>query len=74
MHVDFVLADVGTLEAVLVIELDDKSHSGTNARKRDQFKDAALAAARVPILRVRAAEKYETRELQAGISAATAQD
>ena len=36
MHVDFVLVAVGTLEPVLVIELDDRSHAGDAARKRDQ--------------------------------------
>jgi Protein of unknown function (DUF2726) len=70
MHCDFVLAEVGTLEPVLVIELDDRSHSGDAARKRDQFKDAALASAGVPILRVRAAGKYDAGELRGRIVAA----
>ena len=42
------------LVEVLVIELDDRSHWQMEARKRDAFKDAALASAGVPILRVRA--------------------
>jgi hypothetical protein len=63
MHVDFVLADAETLGPVLVVELDDRSHSGDAARKRDAFKDAALAAAGVPILRVMAAGKYDAAEL-----------
>jgi hypothetical protein len=74
MHVDFVLAEVGTLEPVLVIELDDRSHAGDAARKRDQFKDATLNAAGVPILRVRAAGKYDVGELLAGIRGAAAKE
>jgi Protein of unknown function (DUF2726) len=73
MHVDFVLAEPGTLEPVLVIELDDRGHSGDAAKKRDQFKDAALAAAGVPILRVRAARGYNAGGLRAGIVGKTRQ-
>ena len=72
MHCDFVLADAGTLEPVLVVELDDRSHSGDAAKKRDAFKDAALKAAGVPILRVRAARGYDAGELRAGIRGAMA--
>jgi Protein of unknown function (DUF2726) len=68
MHLDFVLADAATLEVVLVIELDDKSHLGTEAQKRDKFKNAALGAAGVPILRVRAAGRYDEGDLRANIA------
>ena len=40
MHIDFVLADSDTLAVQLAIELDDKSHWATEARKRDAFKDS----------------------------------
>jgi very-short-patch-repair endonuclease len=52
MHVDFVLADASTLEPRLAIELDDRSHGRPEAKERDAFKDAVLAAAGMPLLRV----------------------
>ncbi len=69
MHLDFVLADAATLEPVLVVELDDRSHTNEKARQRDAFKDAALAAARLPILRVQAG-RYD--DLRAKVQAALA--
>ncbi len=69
MHLDFVLADPVTLEVGLVIELDDKSHQGIEAQKRDALKDAALKAAGVPLLRVRAVGRYDVGDLKARIAA-----
>jgi hypothetical protein len=63
MHLDFVLADPETMAVVLAVELDDRSHWGAEARKRDLFKDSATASAGVP-LRVRAARQYEAEELR----------
>jgi Protein of unknown function (DUF2726) len=67
MHLDFVLADAGTLAPVLVVELDDKSHAQDKAQQRDAFKDAALSAAGVPILRVKVG-RYD--DLRAKVQAA----
>jgi hypothetical protein len=67
MHVDFVLADAGTLAPVLVVELDDNSHTQEKVQQRDAFKDAALAAAGLPILRVKVG-RYD--ELRAQVQAA----
>ena len=69
MHLDFVLADPVTLEVGLVIELDDRSHQGIEAQKRDALKDAALKAAGVPLLRVRVAGRYDMGDLKARIAA-----
>ena len=64
MHCDFVLADEETLAVVLAIELDDRSHWQPDAIRRDQFKDAALFAAGVSILRVKVG-RYDVGELRA---------
>jgi hypothetical protein len=69
MHLDFVLAEAATLEPVLVVELDDRSHLHEKARQRDAFKDAALAAARMPMLRVQPG-RYD--DLRARVQAALA--
>ncbi len=60
MYLDFVLSDPESLAVVLAIELDDKSHWSTEARKRDLFKDSALASAGVPQLRVKGSGKVRS--------------
>jgi hypothetical protein len=64
-HLDFVLCDPQNFAPLLVIELDDASHSGEAAKGRDVAKDQALRAAKVPILRVRAGRNYQLAELRA---------
>jgi len=50
---DFVLADVKTLEAVAVIELDDSTHQTADAQARDQRKNRFVDYyAGIPLLRV----------------------
>jgi hypothetical protein len=67
MLVDFVLADASTLEPRLVIELDDSSHERPEAKHRDAFKDATLAAAGVPLLRVVVTGRYSVAALRVRI-------
>ena len=62
-HVDFVLADAGTLGIRMVVELDDRSHQRSDRRERDAFVDRALEAAGIPILHVPAAAQYDARFL-----------
>lgn len=50
--VDFAIID-GTGRAVLVIELDDRSHDRDDRRLRDQLVNAVLAQCQLPLLRVR---------------------
>ena len=51
-HVDFVLCDRETAGPVLAIELDGASHGTEIQRQRDAEKDAVLAQAGLPLLRV----------------------
>jgi hypothetical protein len=62
MHVDFVVADAASTEVLLVIELDDRSHPLPSVATRDAFKEAVLSSAAVPILRIKAAGRYDTAE------------
>jgi hypothetical protein len=62
-HVDFVLCDRAQRRPLLVIELDDASHEESSRRDRDAFVDAALRAAGLPVLHVRAARSYASSEL-----------
>jgi hypothetical protein len=65
-QLDFVLCDVETLDVKLAIELDDGPATADRTR-RDRFVNVALAAAGVPLLRVRVLEKYETAALRKDI-------
>jgi hypothetical protein len=66
-HLDFVICDYETLEVKLAIELDDPSLPKSQRRARDNFVNVALAAAGVPLLRVRVREKYETAAVRKDI-------
>lgn len=57
-HVDFLLCNSSDMQPVLVIELDDASHDRPSQKKKDAFKDEALRAAEVPILRVKPLKQY----------------
>jgi hypothetical protein len=62
-HLDFVLCDIETLDVKLAIELEDGVAQADHGR-RDRFVNTALAAAGVPLLRVKVQEKYETAVLR----------
>ena len=72
-HADFVLCDPRTFQVAVVIELDDRSHRLPSRRQRDEFFDAALAKAAVPLLRVPAARSYSPDTLREGLAAALRQ-
>jgi len=62
-HLDFVLCDPETLDVKLAIELEDGT-AIVDGGRRDRFVNTALAAAAVPLLRVKVQEKYETAVLR----------
>jgi hypothetical protein len=62
-HVDFILCRQSDFSVTAVIELDDQSHQRKDRIARDQFVDQALAAARIPVLHVKAQSHYEPRVL-----------
>ena len=63
---EFVLCDVETLDVRLAIELEDGKRPSDRGQ-RDRFVNTALAAAGVPLLRVKVQEKYETAALRKDI-------
>lgn len=71
-HADFVLCDSETMQPVMVVELDDKSHGSAKAQKRDADKDRALGAAGLPVVRVSAAKGYELAAVRDQLMAAFA--
>jgi hypothetical protein len=62
-HLDFLICDA-TLAPVVAIEFDDSSHARADGKARDQFVDAALAAAEVPIVRIPARRSYAVEEIR----------
>jgi hypothetical protein len=66
-HLDFVLCDEETLEVKLAIELDHGSQPPAEGKR---FVNVALAAAGLPLLRVRVQERYETAALRKDIEEA----
>jgi hypothetical protein len=62
-HLEFVLCDIETLDVKLAIELEDNSQKSDRGA-RGRFINTALAAAGVPLLRVKVQEKYETAALR----------
>lgn len=64
-HVDFVICDPESTMPLLVVELDDKSHRSMKSHgDRDNFKDAILAAAGVPIYRIKAQQAYDPVQIE----------
>ena len=64
-HLDFVLLNPETLRPVAALELDDSSHSRASAKASDEFKDRALAAVGLPLVRVPVRRSYELAEIRA---------
>lgn len=62
-HVDFVLCDPVTMQAMCVIELDDSSHRGKKVQERDALMDSIYAAAGVPIVHVDCQRGYSMQEV-----------
>lgn len=56
---DFVLCEPGTMRIVAAVELDDRSHERAERKERDGFVEAAMKAAGLPLMRVKAAGSYD---------------
>jgi hypothetical protein len=63
-HVDFLLCDPKTVQPIVGIELDDKSHQRTDRQARDEFVENVFEAAKLPLVRVPVKHSYSTSELQ----------
>lgn len=56
-HIDFLVCD-DKLHIKAAIELDDKSHSGENAQKVDQFKNDLFRSINIPLIRIQVKPDY----------------
>ncbi|MBX9792580.1 MAG: DUF2726 domain-containing protein [Pirellulales bacterium] len=62
-HLDFVLCDWSSTDIVMAIELDDRSHRRLRRKSRDSFLNEALSSAGVPLVRFKAAARYDAAEI-----------
>ena len=62
-HIDFVLAEPGTLAPMLAIELDDSSHERADRRERDEYLEELFETVKFPLLRIKASATYNRRAL-----------
>jgi hypothetical protein len=65
--VDFVIVQRDTMTPLLVIELDDRTHTWTERRKRDQFVDEVLTAVAIPVLHWPVSASYNRGALSQAI-------
>ncbi len=66
-HVDFLLCDPKTLQPLVGIELDDKSHQKSDRQTRDEFVEMVYAAAKLPLVRFPVQRSYSTSELNSAL-------
>lgn len=62
-HVDFLLCDMKTMQPLVGVELDDKSHQRPDRQTRDAFVDNVFKAAKLPLLHFPARRDYVVAEI-----------
>lgn len=62
-HFDFVIYDLSDFKPVVVVELDDSSHSRKDRVSRDRFLDEACLVAGLRMVRVKAKKGYALQEI-----------
>lgn len=68
-HLDLVIIDSDTGRIRLAIEIDDRSHNKPKAQQNDQFKNNALAEARIPLLRIAPRQSIAIEEILQAMAA-----
>ncbi len=63
-RVDFVLAHAKFLAPILVIELDDSSHTQATTQSRDKIKERILRDAKIPLLRFRVGDAWSAEDIR----------
>jgi Protein of unknown function (DUF2726) len=62
-HIDFLICKAQTMKPLLAIELDDSSHKRPDRVERDIFVNQIFEDARLPLLRIKTREAYNTGDL-----------
>ena len=66
--VDFVVVDVVSGDALLVVELDDRSHARPDRQARDAFVNEVLRVAGIPVARFRPGQTIDVKPMLAAHS------
>jgi len=66
-HVDFVLCDKNNIKPLLVIELDDSTHTNKHRQERDNFINDVLHDAGLPIFHQKVQNSYNLQETESEI-------
>jgi len=69
LRFDFVLVERGSSFAAAAIELDDKTHLLPERQRRDAFLNEACELAGLPLIRIKAAQRYNLAELRETVKA-----
>lgn len=67
-HFDFIICDPSSLTPLVAVELDDLSHKGKAALKRDSVKNSVSESAGFPLVRVKVARSYVVADIQQMLS------
>jgi hypothetical protein len=67
-HVDFLLCDLKTLQLILGIELDEKSHQRADRQEREDFVNHVFEAAKLPLLHIPVQRAYSHDEIRSKLS------
>ena len=62
-HIDFLLCDPVSLQPLVALELDDKSHQRKDRQERDAFVDEVFKAAGIALVHIPARRAYQTKEI-----------
>lgn len=66
--VDYILADINTLQAVYAIELDDKTHDTQKGRAVDALKEEILKQIQIPLVRFRNVQNMTDEDIIAQLT------
>lgn len=69
MRFDFVLVKRGTSFAAAAVELDDKTHLLPDRRRRDKFLNESCKRAEFPLIRFKAAQRYDVDAIRETVKA-----
>ncbi|NJK80604.1 MAG: DUF2726 domain-containing protein [Chloroflexaceae bacterium] len=67
-HVDFLLCNATTMQPLVGIELDDKTHQRKDRQERDAFVDSVFKAAGLPLVHIPVRRAYRTEDIRAQLS------
>ncbi len=63
-HFDFIICKKECLSIICAIELDDKSHESKKRKKRDDFLNKSCSSAKLPLIHIKAKDKYDINEIR----------